>query len=83
MSETNGGKEKCVTCEEVAEILDRFFAPVARALDEGRKVNENDLGPLKKCVTELMHIWLKLRPGSSKVGMMFAAAEASARRPQG
>lgn len=69
--------------ENVAVILDKFFGPVARALDCGREVDANDLDPMQTCMAELMQVWFRLRPASSDVGLIMAAAAASNRRAEG
>lgn len=61
--------------EEIAGILDDFYAPIARSIDGGKKVNEDDLEPMQTCMAKLMDVWFRLRPGSSNVGIIRAAAE--------
>lgn len=69
--------------EEIACILDELYEPMARAMDGGEKVNMDDLEPMQTCFAKLLEVWFRLRPGSSNVGIIRAAGEASQRRNQG
>ncbi len=58
--------------ERVAEILDEYFAPMAKAADRGDSdgIVMSDVQPMAHCLSKLMEAWFLLRPESSEVGAM-------------
>ncbi len=64
------------TNREVVDILDDFYAPIARSIDGSKPVDMSDLKPMTACMAKLMGVWLRLRPESRDAEIVRNAATA-------